>query len=367
MREKPEPSSPKVKGSLLFTFENVYNRIGMENNKITLVSSAVVLVFLMGLLLRLAKPVFFPFFLAILFYFILSPVLSGLMRLKIPKSIAVALIIVTAFFLFYLLGVLFYTSGRAFAASLPDYTQRMNSVFGSLVEKFHLSRVNWDPWLWSKTLDAGKVANFFLRSMNQVFSFFSTFVLIFVFLVFMLSGRGKLKGKVERAFSHQRATKINQIIDKIDRQVQKYLIIKTGISFLSGTLTMVVLLAFGVDFAVLFGFLTFLLNYIPSLGSITSMGLASVIAAFQFGSVFPALWILLLLVGLDAVISNLLEPRLMGHGLGLSPLAVLFSLFFWGWLWGIPGMILSVPLLAVIKIACANVPALGPVAELLSK
>jgi predicted PurR-regulated permease PerM len=339
----------------------------MEDNKLSLVSSSLILVFLVGLVLRLAKPVFFPFFLAIFFYFILSPVLAVLVRLKIPKPAAVFLIIITAFFLFYLLGVLFYNSGRAFAASLPDYAQRMNSVFSSIAEKFHLSRFNWDPWLWSKTLDAGKVANFFLRSMNQVFSFFSTFILIFVFLVFMLSGRGKLKAKVERAFIHQRATKINQIIDKIDRQVQKYLIIKTGISLLSGTLTMVVLLAFGVDFAVLFGFLTFLLNFIPTLGSITSIGLASIIAAFQFGRVLPALWILLILVGLDVVISSVLEPKLMGQGLGLSPLVVLFSLFFWGWLWGIPGMILAVPLMAVIKIVCANVPALIPVAEMMSK
>ena len=339
----------------------------MENNKLSFISSAVILVFLAGLVLRLAKPVFFPFFLAIFFYFVLSPVLDILVRLKIPRPLAVSLIIITAFLLLYLLGVLFYTSGRAFAESLPNYAQRMNSVFSSIAERFHLTKFNWDPWLWSKTLDAGKVAAFFLRSMNQFFSFFSTFVLIFVFLVFMLSGRGKLKGKVERSFSHQRALKINQIIDKIDRQVQKYLIIKTGIGFLSGTVTMVVLLAFGVDFAVLFGFLTFLLNFIPSLGSITSMGLASIIAAFQFGSIFPALWMLLVLVGLDAVISNLLEPKLMGQGLGLSPLVVLFSLFFWGWLWGIPGMVLAVPLMAVIKIVCANVPALIPVAEMMSK
>ena len=339
----------------------------MEENKINLVSSAFVLVFLGGLLLRLAKPVFFPFFLAIFFYFILSPVLAGLMRLKIPKAIAVGLIIVTAFFLFYLLGVLFYTSGRAFAASLPSYAQRMSSAFSSIAEKFHLSKLNWDPWLWSKNLDAGKVAALFLHSMNQVFSFFSTFLLIFIFLVFMLSGRGKLKAKIERSFSHQRATKISQVIDKIDRQVQKYLIIKSGISLLSGVVAMLVLLIFGVDSAVLFGFLTFLLNFIPSIGSILSIGLASIVAAFQFGSVVPALWILLILVGLDAVIAHVLEPKLMGQGLGLSPLVVLFSLFFWGWLWGIPGMILAVPLMAVIKIVCANVPALSPIAEMMSK
>jgi len=339
----------------------------MEEHKVNLFSSAVLLIFLVGLLLRLAKPVFFPFFLAIFFYFILSPVLAALTRLKIPKVPAVALIIVSAFLLLYLLGVLFYNSGRAFAASLPDYTESLNSVFSAITEKFHLSRFNWDPWLWSKTLDAGKVANFFLRSMNQVFSFFSTFVLIFIFLVFMLSGRGKLKSKVDRAFSHTRAAQINQIVEKIDRQVQKYLIIKTGISLLSGTVSMLVLLAFGVDFALLFGFLTFLLNFIPSLGSITSFGLATIVAAVQYGSIFPAVWMLLVLIGQDAVIANVLEPKLMGKGLDLSPLVVLFSLFFWGWLWGIPGMILAVPLMAVIKIVCANIPALMPVAAIMSK
>jgi predicted PurR-regulated permease PerM len=289
------------------------------------------------------------------------------MRLRIPKVPAAALIIVIAFLLLYLLGVLFYTSGRAFAASLPDYTERMNSVFTSITDRLHLSGLNWDPWLWSRTLDAGKVASFFLRSMNQVFSFFSTFLLIFVFLVFMLAGRGKLKPKVDRSFSHTRAAQVNQIIEKIDQQVQKYLLIKTGISLLSGVVTMLVLLAFGVDFAVMFGFLTFLLNFIPSLGSIASIGLVSIIAAFQFGSVLPAIWILLLLIVLDAVIANVLEPKLMGKGLGLSPLVVLFSLFFWGWLWGIPGMILAVPIMAVIKIICANIPALMSVAEIMSE
>jgi predicted PurR-regulated permease PerM len=338
----------------------------MNENKLGVVSSAVILIFLGGLLLRLAKPVFFPFFLAVFFYFLLAPVLDGLMRLKIPKPLAVSLIVITAFLIFYLLGVLFYTSGRAFAESLPDYAQRMNSVFSSIADTFHLSRLNWDPWLWSKTLDAGKVAAFLLRSLNQVFSFFSTFVLIFVFLVFMLSGRGKLKPKIERSFSHQRAARVNQIIDKIDRQVQKYLIIKTGIGMLSGLLTIIVLIVFGVDFAVLVGFLTFLLNFIPSLGSIVSMALATIIAAFQYGSLLPALWILLLLLGLDAVVSSVLEPKFMGQGLGLSPLVVLFALFFWGWLWGIPGMILAVPVMAVIKIVCANVPSLVPVAEIMS-
>ncbi|HUU38132.1 MAG TPA: AI-2E family transporter [Candidatus Desulfaltia sp.] len=339
----------------------------MENNRLVSVSSGVILVFLIGLVLRLAKPVFFPFFLAIFFYFILSPLLEILLRLKIPRPLAVFLIVVSSFFILYLLGVLFYNSGKAFAASAPDYAQRISGFFSWLAERLRASGLNWDPWLWSKTLDSGRVTAFFLRSLNQIFSLFSTFILVFVFLIFMLAGRGKLKVKVERSLSSRRAQTINQIIARIDHDVQKYLGIKTGISILSGLITMVILLVFGVEFAVLFGILTAVLNFIPSLGSIVSLALISIIAAFQFGSVFPALWILLILGGLDVAVSNLLEPKLMGQGLGLSPLVVLFSLFFWGWLWGIAGMIMAVPLLAVIKIICINIPALEPVAQFMSK
>jgi predicted PurR-regulated permease PerM len=183
----------------------------------------------------------------------------------------------------------------------------------------------------------------------------------------MLAGRGKLKLKVEKSLSPQRARTVNQIIGRIDREVQRYLGIKTGISILSGLITTIVLLIFGVEFALLFGFLTMILNFIPSLGSIVSLALISLIATFQFGSLIPALWILLILAGLDVIISSLLEPKLMGQGLGMSPLVILFSLFFWGWLWGIPGMILAVPFMAVIKIICSNIPALEPVARFISK
>lgn len=362
----PSPGSTDEK--ILILAETVYNKYPlMENNKIVLAASGIMLVFLSGLILRLAKPVFFPFFLAIFFYFILSPALDLLIRCKFPKPLAVFLIVLVSFFVLYLLGVLFYSSGKGFAASFPDYAQKMNTLLNSILEKFHLAKTNWDPWAWSKSIDGSKAAALIVNTMNEIFSFFSTFILFFVFLIFMLTGRGKLKAKVEKSFNPARASKVNEILDNIDGQVQKYLIIKTAISLLSGFLTMVVLLIFGVRYAVVFGFLTFILNFIPSLGSIMAIGISALIAAFQFGSLFPAIWIFIVLVSLDLFTGNFLEPKLMGHGLGLSPLAVLFALFFWGWLWGIPGMILAVPIMAIIKIICGTVPSLRFVAEIMSK
>jgi predicted PurR-regulated permease PerM len=90
-------------------------------------------------------------------------------------------------------------------------------------------------------------------------------------------------------------------------------------------------------------------------------------AAIQFESLWPAFWILVILVVVDNILGNFVEPKLMGQGLGLSPLLVLFSLFFWGWLWGIAGMILAVPIIAIIKIILSNIPSLRFIEALMSK
>ena len=160
---------------------------------------------------------------------------------------------------------------------------------------------------------------------------------------------------------------INEVIKKIDSQVQRYLAIKTIVSLITGILVTVVLMIFGVDFAIVFGFLTFILNYIPNIGSFIATAFPVAIAAFQFETFWPAFWLLIILIAMQMAMGNIVEPRLMGEGLGLSPLVILFFLFFWGWLWGIPGMILAVPLAAIIKIVCSNIPSLQFVAVLMSK
>ncbi|OGD20112.1 MAG: hypothetical protein A2W03_00780 [Candidatus Aminicenantes bacterium RBG_16_63_16] len=338
----------------------------MGENRILTIASGVFLVIVLGLVLRVAKVVFFPLFLAILFYYILSPVLDFLKRLKIPQTAAVSLIVAVAFLIFYLLGALIYASGKGFVSSLPQYGEKLSLLLYSITEKLHLGEVTWNPWSWSQGLDVNKVTSILVASLNKFLSFFSTFLLSFIYLVFMLAGRGKLQGKIERSFTPGRARKIIQVLEKIDGQVQRYLAIKSGVSFLNGVVVAAVLAVFGVDFAIIFGAVTVVLNFIPSIGSILSLALAVLATVFQYGSLFPTVWVFLLVLVLDTILANVLEPKWMGAGLGLSPLVVLFSLFFWGWLWGVPGMILAVPLMAVVKIVCANVPSLQFIAELMS-
>lgn len=340
----------------------------MQGNKVVTGSLVIIVIFIGGLVLKLAKPVLFPFFLAIFLSFVLSPALDFMTRLKIPRPISIVFVLIIAFFVIYLFGVLFYSGGKSFASEFQEnYSQKISSILASLQEKFKLSGLEKNPLDWVGQLDINRIGSFLLSSLGPFFSFISNLFLIFIFLVFILAGRGKTQTKIKNSFSDKRSAKIIDVIQNINSQIQKYLAIKTVVSFFTGVMVTLVLMIFGVDFAVVFGFLTFLLNYIPNIGSIIATALPLTIAIFQFETLWPALWILVILGAIQMTMGNFIEPRLMGEGLGLSPLVVLFSLFFWGWLWGLPGMILAVPIVAIIKIVCNNIPSLQFVAALMSK
>ena len=338
----------------------------MDDDKFLKFSAAFVVLFLAGVILKLARPVLFPFFLALFISYIIGPALEFLTRRKVPRPVALIVIILVTFSLMYILGAVFYSSGKAFATQLPVYTEQFQSLIKKL-EASHFLGAKWNAATLLGTINVEKIASIAMSALGPFFGFLSNLFLVLIFLIFILAGRGRLRGKVERSFTPRQAGKINEVVEKIDRQIQKYLAIKTVFCVINGLIVGIVLALFGVDFAIVFGFLAFLLNYIPNVGSTIATAVPIVIAFIQYGSVWRCLWILAIVVVLDNVVGNVLEPRFMGKGLGLSPLVVIFSLIAWGWLWGIPGMVLAVPIAAVIKIVCANVPSLRVIEVLMSK
>lgn len=339
----------------------------MNGNKVATACLVIIVVFLFGLLLKEAKPVFFPFFLAVMLYFLMSPALDYLTRLKIPKAVSILFLVIITFFIFYLLGALFYSSGKSFAAELPKYGQRLQSIIDSIQMKLQMPQIEWETLDWTKQFDLGKVGSFVLSSLGPFFSFMANLFLVFIFLIFIMSGRGKVKNKVVNYYPKEKSERFITMAQNIDSQIQRYIAIKTLVSFFTGVFAGIVLVIWGLDFAIVFAFLTFILNYIPNIGSFIATVFPVAIAIFQYDTIWPAIWICVILITLQQVMGNFVEPRLMGKGLGLSPLVVLFSLFFWGWLWGIPGMILATPMTAIVKIVCSNIPELRVVAALMSK
>jgi AI-2 transport protein TqsA len=339
----------------------------MQENKVVTASLLIIVIFIGGVVLRLAKPVLFPFFLAVFLSFVLAPLEEFLTRLKIPRAIAIIFILILTFFILYLLASLIYTTGKAFAAELPDYSQKVSSLLTSIQEKYNISGAEWQPFDWANQFDLNKAGGILLDSLGPFFSFISNLFLVVLFLIFILAGRGQIVPKINRAFIRERASKVCGVIQNIDCQIQRYLAIKTMVSFFTGVLALVVLMLFGLDFAILFGLLTFILNYIPNIGSFIATAFPVFIAIFQFETIWPAVWILVILVLIQQIMGTFIEPRLMGEGLDLSPLVILFFLFFWGWLWGIPGMILAVPIAAIVKIVTSNIPELDFIAVFMSK
>jgi predicted PurR-regulated permease PerM len=189
---------------------------------------------------------------------------------------------------------------------------------------------------------------------------------VLIFLVFMLLGKPYFQNKIERAFPNSQGERINQVTVSIASQISRYLSIKVMISAITGILVWLVLWLMGVDFAITWGVLTFLLNFIPTVGSIVATIPPVLLAVVQF---YPNLWlaagVLTTLLLIQQVIGNFIEPKLMGENLNLSPVVILISVVFWGWLWGITGALLSVPIAAALKIVCENIEMLKPISVLM--
>ncbi len=299
----------------------------MKENRVATACLVIIVIFLSGVVLRMAKPVLFPFFLAVLISFILLPVIDFFTRFKIPRFVAVIVLLLVTFAGLYLLGVLFFSTGKAFAAEVPVYGENILSTIDALQQRLNFTPLDLETINWEEQVNLNRVGGLLVSSLGPFISFISKLFLVFIFLVFILAGRGKTRVRIEKSLQIGNAQKMNAIIENIDIQVQKYLGIKTVVSFLTGVFVTVVLLLFGLDFAIFFGFLTFILNYIPNLGSFIATAFPVTIALLQYESPWAAVWILVILTVIQQSMGNFIEPRLQGKGLGLSPLVVLFFFF----------------------------------------
>ena len=331
----------------------------MDKNKWLRAGVGILVLFIVGVFLKLARPILVPFALALLFAFAVSPALDFLVRRKVPKAVALVIILILSFAVLYLIGTVFYAGGKSLAAELPSYTEMVRAFLGKIDSLVPDPRLKVGLTEWIQGFNIGKAGAFLLSALGPFFSFMSDLLLVFVFMIFILAGRGRMARKFDEAFPPGQASTLSRTAVRIDCEIQKYLAVKTLTNVLIGILVASVLALFGVRFAVLFGVLAMLFNYVPTLGAVVSVALPTLLTLFlEGGLTLKVLLVLVLLAGIHAALHRVLERRLMAKEISLSPLLVLFSLFFWAWLWGIPGMILAVPILTAARIFFENVPSL---------
>jgi len=345
----------------------------IRENRIIIVLLSILSVIAIGMVLYQTRSIVLPFALAVFINYIISPLIRFFEKRKIPGAISILLAIIITFLILNFVGVLIYTSIKSFAANFPKYESRFNEIINHLIkisglppDVFSTETRGLQRLHFLTTLRGFSLSKIILTTFSSLLNFLSNTFLVLLFLFFMLLGRNQLNRKVQLAFRPEVSVKIAGILTNINGQIQKYLLAKTIISFITGTLATGVLFYFGVEFALIWGMLTFLLNFIPNLGSIVATALPVAFAFIQLNNWVNVLWIFLLLVGIQTIMGNVVDPRVIGQSLNLSPLVVLFSLIFWGWLWGIVGMFLAVPLSVIIKIIFENIEPLRFISVLMS-
>jgi predicted PurR-regulated permease PerM len=312
--------------------------------------------------LRLAASVVLPLVTAALVSFVVSPGVSFLhKRLRIPRSIAIALVMLSVMSLMSLIGFFFYSSVQSFAREYPKYSGKLTGIAASVLKKFNLPHDVLDQFSWVRTLSAT-----LLTVSRQFVDFFSSLILMMLFLVFLLVERAYIRSKVREAFQNHTTKKIFTIYAHIARQIGKYLSVKLFISTATGFFIWLTLLVIGVDFAFLWGVLMFFFNFMPNIGSIIITVFIELFAVLRF---YPSLkepvLALIIMVVVEQVLGNIMEPTMLGGRLDLSPVVIIFSLVIWGWIWGVVGMVLAVPLTVAVKIVMENIPFLRPAAILM--
>jgi AI-2 transport protein TqsA len=339
----------------------------MEIKNVTAGMLLVITLILLGAVFRAAGNVLLPLIISIILSFIVAPVVNFLDKSHVPRIIAIAIIVLFLFGIIFLIFLFFQTSVNSLIIEYPKYAERFRSIIGELSqtaeERFGINIGEYLGQIdWSIT-----IRSFLVSFSGNVMSFATSVIIIMIFLIFLLLEKPYFQKKLKAAFEEKTGRKVGAMLDHINRQIARYLTLKFFISLGTGVLVWFALKIIGMDFAIVWGALAFLLNFIPSIGSSIHMAVTILMGFIQFyPSAGKIIAVIISMVGIQTLIGQFLDPRLQGHRLNLSPFVILVSLVLWGWIWGIVGMFLAVPITAIIQIICANIPGLKFIAVFIS-
>ena len=316
--------------------------------------------------LRLGATMLLPFALALFLAVMSMPIMFWLQLRRVPAPLAVLL---TMLVIGALLGgiILLGTQSVAeFQTQLPGYQERLRVLYASWVDglsaRFGLPL---DQYLTLSLIDPGAAIGLFGQTAARVVGFLGNTFMVLLVMAFILAEATVFPFKFRAILGPQAGD--GRRMTKVIREVQEYLGIKTVVSLATGLLIGLLARLLGLDFPVLLGLIGFVMNYIPTVGSILAAVPALVLSLLQFGSLGHFLAVSIAYGAINTVFGNIIEPNLMGRRLGLSTLVVILSLLFWAWLWGPVGALLAVPLTMVVKIMLENTEDLRWIAILLDK
>jgi len=330
-------------------------------------------IFLVGFIVFVLKElqsILLPLFIGVIISFIFLPFYNLLIRKKIPAVLSIIIVLLTIIIISNIASLIVFTSINSFSAEFPKYEMKFLDVYNGFIAKLNLSDdeiVSFNNSLNLKNLiTGGKLTGAITGILTGVTGIMGNYILILFYVIFILSESESIKGRLSAAFAGKNDLDVNKTLNDIFSGVKEYIAGKTLLSFLQAVLIGTILWICGVDFYLVWGFLFFLSDFIPNIGSLIVSILVAAVMLLQFDGIVKPVVILAVLIIIQNLKGNIIEPKIFGHRLDLSPLVLFFSLIFWGYIWGIIGMILSVPIMSMIKITFMNIPATKPIAILMS-
>lgn len=334
------------------------------------VTAAVVLAAVSGWLLVIGKDFLLPIVIAVVSVYVLTaasawlgrqPVVERLPEVARRSFVLLAFIgIITGF------GSVVVSTARALQMRVPVYAANLQRMAEDTAASFGAPLPpDWTAQL-RDSLPPISLQDLLGMLLSSLGSLAGTIFMVAIYAMFLMAERAGFARKIAAALPGERAALVQDTVRRINRSIGDYLAIKTLINIILAAMCLVILLLFGIDFALFWAIVIGLLNYIPYVGSYLGVIFPVMLALAQTGSIGVTLLLTALLIAAQTWVGNVLEPRVVGRKVNMSPFVVLVTLTFWTMLWGIPGAILSVPLTSMIAIVLAAFPQTRPLAVLLA-
>ena len=312
------------------------------------------------------KTLLIPFVFALLLWFLVRKIRQSLDRIKFIKKYFPYWFknVFTSFVLIFILGFvskMLLSNINQLANSYRVYESNVDMVITNTNNLLGIDIVSAIKGQ-AGDFDYGSILKQIFNSLTDLLS--NAFIII-IYALFIFLEETNFDNKLKGMFKNE-YTKLSEILNKIEISIAKYIGLKTLLSLITGTLSYIVLAIIGIDAPLFWSFLIFALNFIPTIGSLIATLFPAIFCLLQFGEFNQALMVLVFVGAIQVLVGNLLEPKLMGNSLNISSLVAIFALSFWGVLWGVTGMIISVPITVVMVIIFSNFEKTRPIAILLS-
>ncbi len=340
-----------------------------DSSKMILFNISVLTIIATAYLLHVWSSLILPFVIALLLSFWIISVSWFFNKIWMNKFFSYLFSFISFFTFFFMLWWIINTNVEEITKpnNINFYQNRLEWLSLPILEYLWQFNISQEA-IKQKILKNIDFSNLFSSITWVITSIISSAGLIIIYVLFILLEYRFFKNKIELMSGNViQRTRINWIISKIKIDVKTYFMIKTFSSFLTWFLSYIVLVLFGVDFALFWSFIIFVLNFIPTVWSIIWVWIISIFVVIQFQFQAFVLAIISILVWIQVLIWNIIEPRLMWNKLNLSPLVILLSLWLWGSIWGVVWMLLSVPIMVIINIILSKFDSTKPISILLSE